>query len=114
MRILDHISIGKAIRRLREARQFLIIASMRRKILKALGWTALIAGAVVAVAAALILAFFLHFYASPPKAGYPHPADALAGQRQDLDYFARLIGQDRAFSALRIGRSDGGPRRKPG
>jgi hypothetical protein len=98
MRLLDHNSIAKAIRRLRAARHFLIIASMRRNILKAIGWTALVAGAVVAIAAALILAFFLHFYPSPPKAGYPHPADPLAGQRQDLDYFARLIGQDRAFS----------------
>jgi hypothetical protein len=99
MRLLEHISIAETIRRLREARQFLIIASMRRKILKAIRWTALIAGALVAVAAALILAFFTHFYPSPPKAGYPHPADALAGQRQDLDYFAGLIAQDRAFSA---------------
>jgi hypothetical protein len=84
---------------LRDARRFLMIASMRRKILKAIGWAALIAVAVTAVAASLILAFFLHFYPSPPKANYVHPADALAAQRQDLDYFARLIGQDRAFSA---------------
>jgi hypothetical protein len=48
--------------------------------------------------AALIAAFFLHFYPSPPKAAYPHAADALDEQRQELDYFARLIALDRAFS----------------
>ena len=99
MRLLEHILIAKAIRRLRERRRFLIIASMRRKILRAIGWTALIAGAAAGVAGALILTFFLRFYPSPPKAAYPHPADALAAQRQDLNYFARLLALDRAFSA---------------
>ena len=40
----------------------------------------------------------VHFYPDPPKANYPHPANALEAQRQDLDYFAKLQARDRSYS----------------
>jgi hypothetical protein len=54
--------------------------------------------AVVAVAG-LIFAFLLNFHASPPKTSYPVPASALDAQRQDLDYFGKVMRLDRSFSA---------------
>jgi hypothetical protein len=38
------------------------------------------------------------FNPDPPQANYSKPRDALEAQRQDLDYFRKLIGLDRAFS----------------
>ncbi len=42
--------------------------------------------------------FNQHFYFEPPKADYPHPSSALEAQRQDLDYFRKLMELDRSFS----------------
>ena len=63
---------------------------------------ALIAGAVVLVIAAalggLYFAFMQNFKPDPPNAAYPKPASALEAQRQDLDYFLKVMPFDRSFS----------------
>ena len=70
---------------------------MDRKFWRLGRWIA--GGAVVIVAlGAGLYAMFLHFYPSAPKKDYPQPAGALEAQRQDLDYFAKLIALDRAFT----------------
>src|SRR5436305_6049281 len=40
----------------------------------------------------------LHFYPDPPAKDYPKPSSALEAQRQDLDYFRRVLTLDRSFS----------------
>jgi len=47
---------------------------------------------------ALVLGFLLNFRHFAPAATYPRPRTALEAQRQDLDYFAKVIALDRAFS----------------
>ncbi|MGA9711000.1 MAG: hypothetical protein WBR31_04385 [Candidatus Sulfotelmatobacter sp.] len=70
-----------------------------RKLLKiggiALGFVLLL----IAIAAGLVYATMRHFYPSPPQANYNRPNNPLEAQRQDLDYFAKLIGMDRSYSA---------------
>jgi hypothetical protein len=39
-----------------------------------------------------------HFNPDPPQADYPKPADALEAQRQDLDYFAKLVAMHHAYT----------------
>jgi len=52
-----------------------------------------------ALCAGLLLGAFLwHFHIFAPKPDYPAPASALEAQRQDLDYFSKLMALDRAFS----------------
>jgi hypothetical protein len=46
----------------------------------------------------LVLAFLFNFNHLAPRAGYPAPKSALEAQRQDLDYFAKAMAFDRAFS----------------
>jgi len=69
-----------------------------RKFLRVGLWIAGGAAVVVALSAGLLYAMFLHFYPSAPKKDYTHPANALEAQRQDVDYFAKLIAMDRAFT----------------
>jgi hypothetical protein len=64
-----------------------------------------IGGALIGIAAVLAGlgagAFYTmnwHFNPNPPRADYPRPKDALEAQRQDVDYFDKLIGMDRAYS----------------
>jgi hypothetical protein len=52
----------------------------------------------VATASGLVYAMMRHFYPSPPQAKYSKPRDPLEAQRQDLDYFAKLIAMDRSYS----------------
>jgi hypothetical protein len=40
-----------------------------------------------------------NFNHSAPRASYPAPKSALEAQRQDLDYFAKAMASDRAFSS---------------
>jgi hypothetical protein len=54
--------------------------------------------AAVVVLGGLILAFRFNFHRVPPAASYPAPQSALEAQRQDLDYFAKVMAFDRAFS----------------
>jgi hypothetical protein len=69
-----------------------------RKFLKngglALGVVLLLA----AIAGGLLYAMMRHFYPSPPRASYSKPSDPLEEQRQNIDYFARLIAMDRSYS----------------
>ena len=68
--------------------------------------TAWIVRQVAAALVVLILAVFagfglllkLRFNPSPPRVSYRTPADALEAQRQDLDYFSKLMALDRSFT----------------
>ena len=40
----------------------------------------------------------VHFYPDPPAKTYPKPSNPLEAQRQDLDYFRRVLALDRSFS----------------
>jgi hypothetical protein len=67
---------------------------LRRILFAVLG----IVAAVALVLGGVVWLFFARFYPAPPAADYPAPANALAVQRQDIDYFNRLLGMDRAFT----------------
>jgi hypothetical protein len=54
--------------------------------------------AVVLVLVGLILVFLFNFPHSAPQISYPAPHSALEAQRQDIDYFAKVLALDRAFS----------------
>jgi len=71
---------------------------MDRKFWRLGRWIAGGAVVIVVLGAGLLYAMFLHFYPSAPKKDYPQPAGAPEAQRQDLDYFAKLIALDRAFT----------------
>ena len=76
---------------------------MGRKFLRVGLWIGCGAAMIVALGAGLLYTMLQHFYPSAPKKDYPRPASALEAQRQDLDYFARLIALDRAFTpAVRV------------
>ena len=54
---------------------------------------------IIAIAGGLVYAMIRHFYPSPPQASYSKPKDdPLEAQRQDLDYFAKLLAMDRSYS----------------
>lgn len=72
---------------------------MLRKFLKIGGIVISVIILLAAVAGGLLYAMMRHFYPSPPEAHYSKPKDLLEAQRQDLDYFAKLIAMDRSFSA---------------
>src|SRR5690348_16006503 len=58
-------------------------------------------GAFLLLAAVIAGGFYamqLHFNPEPPPANYPKPRTMLEAQRQDLDYFRKLLALDRAFS----------------
>ena len=68
------------------------------KILKILGW---IGGTAVVIAGLGYGGFRLmaaHFYPDPPVKAYPKPRSSLEAQRQDLDYFKKLMAFDRSYS----------------
>jgi hypothetical protein len=46
----------------------------------------------------LLLAFHWHFHPGEPPVDYAAPKSALEAQRQDLDYFTKVMALDRAFS----------------
>ncbi len=52
----------------------------------------------VALAGGAYFVFVAKFNPAPPSADYPKPDSPLAAQRQDIDYFGRLIALDRAYS----------------
>ncbi len=62
---------------------------------------------VVVVMGGLNLAFLLNFHHFAPGANYPAPKSALEAQRQDLDYFAKAMALDRAFSPAARATADG-------
>ncbi len=53
--------------------------------------------ALAALGGGLFYAVMLHFYPGPPAASYPAAGSPLEAQRQDLDYFRRLMRLDRSF-----------------
>lgn len=50
-----------------------------------------------ALGGALVYAMFQHFDTAPPEVDYPKPANDLEAQRQDLQYFRKLIALDRSY-----------------
>ncbi len=64
-----------------------------------LWWTGGLLAAGLLAGVVLFLAFDDRFFPEAPRIHYPAPASPLAAQRQDLDYYRRLIALDRAFSA---------------
>jgi hypothetical protein len=70
-----------------------------RKFLKIAGIAISIVLLLAGIAGGLLYAMMRHFYPSPPQAHYGRPKDPLEAQRQDLDYFAKLIAMDRSYSA---------------
>lgn len=54
--------------------------------------------AVSAVLGGLYYLFGMHFYFDPPRADYPKPTSPLEAQRQDLDYFRKVLALDRSFA----------------
>lgn len=52
----------------------------------------------IAIAAGLVYGGIRHFYPSPPQAKYGKPKDELEAQRQNLDYFEKLVALDRSYS----------------
>ena len=53
---------------------------------------------IVVLLGGLAYAFISNFHLFAPKANYPAPGSALEAQRQDLDFFAKIMALDRAFS----------------
>ena len=53
-----------------------------------------------AIGGGLLYAMMRHFYPPPPQANYAKPKDPLEAQRQDLDYFAKLMAMDRSYSTV--------------
>jgi len=70
-----------------------------RKFLKIGGMAIGVVLLLIAIAAGLVYAMMRHFYPAPPQARYSKPNDPLEAQRQDLDYFAKLIAVDRSYSS---------------
>lgn len=54
--------------------------------------------ALVVIWCGLLLAFHFNFHRAAPNVSYLTPASPLEAQQQDVDYFAKLIARDRAFS----------------
>lgn len=73
-----------------------MLRSLIRRLAIVLG---VVIGAFVVLWGGLVLAFLVNFHHFAPTASYPAATTALEAQRQDLDYFARAMALDRAFSA---------------
>jgi len=69
-----------------------------RRILKVAGWIAGTAIMIAGIGYGGIQLMLAHFYPDPPAMGYPKPHSQLEAQRQDLDYFKKLIALDLSFS----------------
>ena len=79
---------------------------MRRFLIRlgiALGALAII---VVAFGGLAPWAMTLHFNPSPPAKDFPRPKTALEAQRQDLEYFSKLLALDHAFSPAARGEAN--------
>ena len=63
--------------------------------------SALIATAAIVLLVGLGGAWIAHFRVKPPQVDYPGPSSPLEAQRQDLDYFGRLLALDRSFTPAR-------------
>jgi hypothetical protein len=76
-----------------------------RKFLKIVGIALAVVLLLIAIGAGLVYAMMRHFYPAPPHASYSKPKDPLEAQRQDLDYFGKLIAMDRSYSTEARGRA---------
>lgn len=54
--------------------------------------------ALVVIAGGFALALHFNFHRAAPDASYPTAASPLEAQQQDVDYFAKVVARDRAFS----------------
>src|SRR5580765_1020849 len=72
---------------------------MKRRILRIAGIVLAVVVVLAAGLGALGYAFVHKFNPEAPEGGYAKPANALEAQRQDLDYFGKLIAMDRAYPA---------------
>jgi hypothetical protein len=67
-------------------------------------WRALVLWIAIPVVLLAALAYggfqlvMVDFYPDPPAKNYPKPSNPLEAQRQDLDYFRRVLALDRSFS----------------
>ena len=61
------------------------------------GAVAVLAVVLTAATGGIVWLFDARFNPDPPEADYPKPTDALDAQRQDLDYFRKLVAMDRSF-----------------
>jgi hypothetical protein len=71
------------------------VRAILRRIVLVLASAAL---ALVVIVGGLNLAFRYNFHRAAPVASYPAPTSPLEAQQQDVDYFAKVIARDRAFS----------------
>ncbi|MES1189652.1 MAG: hypothetical protein ABUS47_01110 [Steroidobacter sp.] len=70
-----------------------------RRILKKIGIYSIAAATLIVLSlGGMAFAMLKHFNASPPAMQYARPRSALEGQRQDLDYFRKLMQMDRSYS----------------
>ena len=69
---------------------------------RSLSRVAIVLAAVVVLAGGLVGGFYIliikHFDVQPPKAEYPKPRSLLEAQKQDIDYFGKLIALDRSYT----------------
>jgi hypothetical protein len=67
---------------------------------------AIMLAAVVVLAGGLVGGFYIlvikHFDVQPPKAEYPRPRNLLEAQKQDLDYFGKLMAHDRSYTPKNV------------
>lgn len=71
---------------------------MRTSIRRAVRAVARLALVLLVVTGGLAFAVWFNFHRPAPRAAYSAPASPVEAQRQDLDYFAKVIVRDRAFS----------------
>jgi hypothetical protein len=69
-----------------------------RGVLKIAGWIGGTAVLIAGIGYGSLQLMQAYFYPSPPAADYPKPHNTLEAQRQDLDYFRKLVALDFAFS----------------
>jgi hypothetical protein len=69
-----------------------------RRIFKIAGWIVGTAIVIAGVGFGGLQLMSAHFYPEPPVQDYPKPQNALEAQRQDLDYFKKLVALDLSFS----------------
>jgi hypothetical protein len=78
-----------------------------RRVLRIAGWIGGIAVVLAGIGFGGIQLMLWHFYPDPPAPNYPKPRTALEAQRQDLDYFRKLLTLDFAFSPEARARANG-------
>jgi hypothetical protein len=70
----------------------------KRRIWRVAIWLGGIVAVLLSALGGLYFEFTARFNPDPPNATYPKPTNALEAQRQDLDYYRRMMALDGAFS----------------